>query len=554
MRKQSRRKLPNWAIGLIMVVVLAVASYVAFTKQVPWGGGTEVTAVFNSAQNLRADSPVRIAGVEVGKVTTVEPLAGSDVAGLDEDEAASGSVQTGAVVTMEINDDGLPLKEDATFTLKPRLFLEGNLFVDIRPGSPSAETVDLADYTFPATQTSNYVQLDEVLTGALQSDARKDLQVLLDQFGVALVDEGGAKSLQELNRAAPGAFLYTSQVNQAILGENPHDLSELIGNLDRVVRGLGADEEALQDLVTNLRITTGSFAAQSEPLEQALIELPDTLDAGEAAFVSLNSAFPPLRAFAREALPGVESTPDTLDAATPLLRQLRGLAQPAELRGLVADLRPTVPNLAELTRETVPFLRQNRALASCFNTVILPWANDQVDGGPTYNASHGANGRVFEETSYGLAGIAGESRSGDANGQYIRVIGGGGTNTVQVQDQSSGETLAGVTPFEIQGTMPPLSASAKPEMTSEFPCETQEPPDLRAIEGDEPTPAPTNAPAADAVPTSGPVADIRNDAEVALTGLAAAAQAAEDGDKKLSRDYEKQAIEDLQDFYEDYGD
>ena len=30
-------------------------------------------------------------------------------------------------------------------------------------------------------------------------------------------------------------------------------------------------------------------------------------------------------------------------------------------------------------------------------------------------------GRVFEETAYGLAGIAGESRSGDANGQYIRV-------------------------------------------------------------------------------------------------------------------------------------
>ena len=89
MRKQSKRKLPNWAIGLIMVVILAVASYVAFTKQVPWGGGTEVTVVFNSAQNLRADSPVRIAGVEVGKVTKVEPLAGSESEG-DDDAAASG--------------------------------------------------------------------------------------------------------------------------------------------------------------------------------------------------------------------------------------------------------------------------------------------------------------------------------------------------------------------------------------------------------------------------------------------------------------------------------
>ena len=75
-----------------MVVVLAVAAYVAFTKQVPWGGGTEVTVVFNSAQNLRPDSPVRIAGVEVGKVTKVEPLAGSEAEGVEGD-AAAGSVQ-----------------------------------------------------------------------------------------------------------------------------------------------------------------------------------------------------------------------------------------------------------------------------------------------------------------------------------------------------------------------------------------------------------------------------------------------------------------------------
>ena len=43
---------------------------------------------------------------------------------------------------------------------------------------------------------------------------------------------------------------------------------------------------------------------------------------------------------------------------------------------------------------------------------------------------------VYQETAYGLAGIGGESRSGDANGQYIRVIGGGGTNTVQNTDRT----------------------------------------------------------------------------------------------------------------------
>ena len=552
MRSRSGKRLPNWAIGLLMILVLAVASYVAFTKQVPWGGGTEVTAVFNSAQNLRTNSPVRISGVEVGKVTKVEPLASAESGGTasdDSEEAAAGTVQTGAVVTMELNDDALPIKEDATFSLRPRLFLEGNLFVDVRPGSPSAPDADL-DTPFPATQTQNYVQLDEILTGSLQSDARKDLQILLDQFGVALIDEGGAKSLQELNRVSPGAFRNTSIVNNALLGENPHDLSELISNLDRVVRGLGANEGELQDLVTNLRITTGSFAQQSAPLEAAIQELPNALDAGENAFLSLNAAFPPLRAFSRELLPGVRSTPGMLEAATPLLRQLRGLAQRSELRGLVAGLRPTVPDLALLTKRTIPFLRQARALSACFNNTILPWANDTVDGGPVYNASHPPQGRVFEETGYGLAGIAGESRSGDANGQYIRVIGGGGTNTVVTEDDN-GDPLAGVTPFPLQGAMPPIDSSAKTPFEPDEPCELQDPPNLSAVPGAPPSNQSTLNPSA--MPTSGEAGQIVTDAEEALTGLGEAAVAEEKGDELEAAELQEQAMKDLQDFYEEHG-
>lgn len=546
MRNRSGRRLPNFAIGLIMLVILSVGAYVAFTKKVPWGGGTEVTAVFNSAQNLRPNSPVRIAGVEIGKVTSVEPL-GEDE-GMESGEAAAGSVSTGAVVTMEIDDDGLPLKEDSTFELKPRLFLEGNLFIDVRPGSPSSPVVDYADYTFPAQQTANSVQLDEVLSGALQADSRKNLQIFLDQFGAALIDEGGAQSLRTLNKVSPGAFRYTSEVNQALLGENPHDLSDLIQNLDRVVRGLGADEAALQDLITNLRITTGSFAAQSVPLEQAIAELPNTIEAGNNAFASLNSSFPATRAFSREALPGVRTTPATLDAATPLLRQLKLLARPRELRGLVSDLRPTVPNLALLTRTTIPFMSQARTLSSCFNTVILPWANDRVDGGEEYNSQHGSVGRVFEETGYGLAGIAGESRSGDANGQYIRVIGAGGTNTVQTNDQA-GNPLAGVTPFPIQGAMPPINGVPKPDFRPDVPCETQQAPNLSAIPGAAPQQSTTPA----AAPTSGEAAEIYEASEETLAGLAYAQDAETNGDEDQARVLQKEAMRDLRKFYEDYG-
>jgi ABC-type transporter Mla subunit MlaD len=473
--------MPNWVIGLIAILVLAVASYVAFTKQVPWGGGTEVRVTFKSAQNLRPNAPVRIAGVEVGKVKDVQPL---DPSSTDENaSASSGSSQTGAVVTLELDDAALPLKEDATFTLRPRLFLEGNLFVDVRPGSPSSPEIDYGDYTYPPQQTANTVQLDQVLTSSFQADTRKDLQTFLDQFGSALIDEKGAQSLRVLNKVSPGAYRYTAEVNQALLGEHPHDLSSLIANLDKVVRGLNADPDALANLITNLRITTGSFAAQNVALEQAIKELPNTIDAGNTAFVSLNQAFPSMRAFAREILPGVRTAPETLDAATPLLRQLRLLSRPQELRGLVADLRPTVPQLAKLTHKTIPFMEQTRALSSCFNTVILPWSNDKVSGGPAYDAEHGPQGTVYQETGYGLAGISGESRSGDANGQYIRVIAGGGTNTVQSVGGNGQLKGVGTSPFPIEGAMPAIDDSKKTPFKPKVPCETQEPPNLAALGG-----------------------------------------------------------------------
>lgn len=556
MRTTEKKGLSNAAVGLIVAIVIAIASYAAFTKNVPWGGGTEYDVVFNSAQNLRVNSPVRIAGVEVGKVTKVTPLpAGTDpeTAQSSESSEAAGEapMNGGAVVTLEIQDAGLPLKEDATFKLRPRLFLEGNLFVEVRPGSPGAPVAD-PEQAFSPAQTSNTVQLDQILTGSFQADARQDLQVFLDQFGEALIEGGGAESFRTLYKSSAGSFRYTSQVNEALLGENPHDLSGLITNLDKVINGLGRDEVALQDTITNLSTVSGSFAAQDEALEAAIAQLPETIEAGNLAFAGLNEAFPPVRALAREILPGVRSTPSMLDAATPLLGQIRLLSRPQELRGLVSDLRPAVPNLAVLSRRTIPFLEENRALASCFNEVIIPWSLDEVDGGADYNAIHPPVGSVYQETAYGLAGIAGETRSGDANGQYIRVAAGGGTNTVSVT-AANGEELAGLTQFPIQGTMPPTDSSAKTPFKPEVPCEKQQAPDMRGVAGGGFGPGPTNAEVEpDAVP-EGEAAEILSDSTSVVEGLAEAAELRADGEKGAARSLERKALMNLDKFYDGYG-
>ena len=124
---------------------------------------------------------MRVAGVNVGKVTGV------------------GHVEDGkqaAVVTMRIDKKGLPIHRDATFKIRPRIFLEGNFFVDVSPGSPSSPALDDGDRV-PINQTSAPVQLDQVLS-ALQAPTRKDLQALLRELSSGLTRRGRAR-LQPLD-------------------------------------------------------------------------------------------------------------------------------------------------------------------------------------------------------------------------------------------------------------------------------------------------------------------------------------------------------------------
>jgi phospholipid/cholesterol/gamma-HCH transport system substrate-binding protein len=476
------RRLSNAQIGLIAIVLTVIGFYLAFTKSIPFtGDGYQLKAVFSDAQNIRAKSPVRISGVDVGEVTDIEHL-------VDE----SGNGHDAAVVTMKIEDSARPIRQDATMQLRPRLFLEGNLFVDLHPGSPGAPELE-SGAVVPQTQTAVSVQFDEVLT-TLQAPVREQLQIFFKEFGDALDTYGGGKGLQESFRTSPAAYRYTAEVNEALLGTQPGDLAGFVSNLDIVARELNADSTALQGLITNLNSVSGAFAAHQASLREAIVELPRTLAVGRPALFKLNRALPPLRAFAREALPGVKSANKALDHANPWIGQLRQLISEEELRGLVDDLEPTVPDLAALARASLPFLEETRLLSSCFNNLVIPWSNTEI---PNTDSDPPA-AKVYQETAYGLTGVAGESRSGDANGQEFRVLGGGGTNTIAPFSSPDTGRLTGVVPFAFQGSQPAKQSSAKTPFRTDVPCETQEPPDLHSEVGEAPETTETSTSSAEA--------------------------------------------------------
>lgn len=455
MSRRGRKAKPssNVRIAVITLAILLPLLFVGFTKSIPFKPKYQISAVFESSNNLKKGSPVRIAGVEVGKVAKVE---------------REGQGTTAAKVTMTIGKAGRPIHEDATAKIRPRIFLEGNFFVDLTPGTPG--TKEMGDNaTIPIQQTAVPVQFDQLLT-SLQSDTRADLKTLLHEYGSAL-DKGGAEAF---NRSIPywkSAYRDSAIVSEASLGELPHDLSNYIKGAGATAAALDRNSGQLKSLITDFNTTANAFAVQQGNLRAAIAELPNTLHAAQPALASLNASFPPLRQFARDLRPGVQSSGPALDASIPLVHELRGLVSEDELRGFARDLRPTVPALARLSRESIPLAEQNRLLASCQNEVAIPWSKDQVP-----DKQFPANGPVYTEVGKAFPGLAGESRSGDANGQWFRVLASGGTNLVTMAPG-----VYGTTTNPILGSNPPKSP--RPVLDESKACETQQAPDLHTDPG-----------------------------------------------------------------------
>jgi phospholipid/cholesterol/gamma-HCH transport system substrate-binding protein len=446
--------------GVIALVVIALLTFEGFSRFNPFQSSFELKATFHSVNNLQPNSPVRIAGVNVGVVKEVTPLKGG----------------SGATVKMEIQKTGLPIHSDAQMKIRPRIFLEGNFFVDILPGSPSEPSVK-SGATIPINQTSTPVQLGDLLT-SLQSDTRSDLKTLIYEYAVKGIGNGGAEAYNRaLDNAIP-AFRDSAVANEASLGERPHDLSNLLRGQQRLFKELGTNPAVLKDLVTQLNVTFAAFAREDAALRETIPALDDVLRVGRPALVALDAALPPLRAFAREALPGTISSGPTIDASMPFIHQTRLLVRQEELRGLVADLRPTIPALARLNRATIPLLNENRALSACQNNVLLPFAKEPI---PDPDFPDNTNQPFYKQGPRGFVGLAGESRLSDGNSPVLHVQINAGANTV-LQTNDAGDAV-----FATAGTPPKAVRPARPESRPKFrpdiPCETQEPPNLNAVGG-----------------------------------------------------------------------
>jgi phospholipid/cholesterol/gamma-HCH transport system substrate-binding protein len=475
MSARRRRGADPVRVALALIVLLVVGIFFAFTKRVPLHHGFRVQAVFRSANEIRPNSPVRIAGVAIGHVTRVSRYAGGD--------------GNAALVTMEIDRQGLPIHKDATAKIRPRTFLEGNFFVDLHPGTPSAPSLGSGD-TLPITQTAAPVQLDQVLT-ALQSDTRTQLQRLLEGYSAALTarptvaqdatqdrrvrGRTAAQTLHTTIGTGGPALKGTAIVGRALLGRRPHDLSRLIADTGKVTAALSRNDTTLQELIVNFDTTMGTLAAGQDDLRTSVQRLAPTLATARRALALVDAALPDTRAIARELVPGVRAVPATITAADPWIAQARRLVGADELGGLVTDLRPATRRLAAVATSGHRALPQADRAAQCLTKVVLPTGNVQIQDGPFTSGLPN-----YQEFWQSLVGLAGEGAGFDGNGHVVRLGLGGGDQT-----WATG-IYAGTSQKEYARTnLPPLGtrpaypgAKGRTPYTPSAPCRSQARPDV----------------------------------------------------------------------------
>jgi len=466
------RGLGPLAVGLIALVLVVLLLLYAFTKTIPFTDpGYEVRATFANAVDISKKSPVRIAGINVGKVIDVEP----------KGNATS--------ITFTVNEEGRPIHTDAAARIRPRMFIEGNWFIDLDPGTPTAPTMDEGG-EIPISRTGTNVQTGDVLRNVLQLPQRGYLQRLLAGLGEGLTrvptekDDRtfeplargltGGQSLNLAYRKGPVAARGTAIVNEAYLGEKPNDLRNLLRGLGRLTGTVNERQEDVRGFIRNFETFTGALAAESGNLEATVRELGPTIATARVSLTNLNRALPAIRGFARAAEPGIDELPRAIRLLPPLTTQLKGLLTQPELLGLSQILKKSSPAGAKAGAGTLGTVTQLQPFGLCVTGNIVP-VGDQV----ITDSGQGNGQKASRQALYSAVNVAGSTSTFDANGPFVRFQVGGGPVSVKMDDPSEVGTK---TPLYGRMGAPTVASSpldtGLPPLNPNSACYTQAVPNL----------------------------------------------------------------------------
>jgi phospholipid/cholesterol/gamma-HCH transport system substrate-binding protein len=382
------------AIAVLAVAAIAMTLWI-FTQQkaalpswAPFVGEdfVHLSADFSNAQAVTPGQgqAVVIAGIQVGKISSVDLEDGH------------------AVVGMDIEPKYLDLiHPDATLLLRPKTNLN-DMVVEVSPGSGRGHVE--AGHDFPLSQTEPSIPF-EALLSVLDTDTQQYLQLLL---------AGGAQGIGGRGRQLSGAFRrlepfshYIAKLNGAV-AQRRVALARVIHDFGLLTGELGRHDRDLERFVSSSNAALGNFANQQQAIQESLVEFPSTLTALRSALASSDR----FSTVARPALLGLipqaqalgpafkaserlfrQTTVPIRDQIRPFTRQVRPVLVHTEEGA--ADLKTTVNSFGNALGGLNSFLNELAYKPKGSRQSLLfylPWLNHDLNA--SFNLTDGS-GPVF---------------------------------------------------------------------------------------------------------------------------------------------------------------
>jgi phospholipid/cholesterol/gamma-HCH transport system substrate-binding protein len=230
-------------IGAVSLAVIAAMILAAFrAESLPLiGGGDVYYASFSEAGGLKANDEVRIAGVRVGKVESVE---------LDGDHVE---------VAFRVEDDA-EFGEETAAAIKVKTLL-GAMYLALQPAG-SGQMAEGAE--IPVERTSSPYDVVEAFEGLAQTSERIDTDQLAESL-TTLADLT-RNTPEEFREALDGVSRLSSN-----LAARDQQINELLGNLERVSTVLDARDADIIALMKDADVLFRSLVARRDAVHRLLV-------------------------------------------------------------------------------------------------------------------------------------------------------------------------------------------------------------------------------------------------------------------------------------------
>ncbi|HEX2391528.1 MAG TPA: MlaD family protein [Solirubrobacterales bacterium] len=326
--------------GIVMMLGIFVEQKAALPSWLPVVGEEfeHITAEFATAQAVTPGQgqSVDVAGVEIGKVSSVELEDGH------------------AVVGMEIEPKYMKLLHpNASFLLRPKTGLN-DMVVEVEPGSGDEQVEDGAHFTL--SQTEPNTNLDAFLA-TLDADTRQYVQLLV-AGGARGIGGRGVQLGNALRRFQPFVH-YAAKLNRAV-AQRHRALSRVIHDFGQLTGELSRHDAEIKRFVSSSDAALGNFANQQASIQEAFREFPSTLRAAEAGLASSNR-------FSRAAFPALIKLIPQAQALTPAFR--------ATERLFSQTTAPIRDQIRPFTREIRPVLTHGAEASGPFNKTVRAFGN-----------------------------------------------------------------------------------------------------------------------------------------------------------------------------------